>query len=97
MKRLLHRVLSHAHFDADLSLSWPPVFANEEFLQTLEQLPVFAARYSDSNRVSTCSSIANASQRRRRRSPLMFLATPTSVTPNRVVQPGQYEDRSRTA
>ena len=37
MKRLLHRVLCHAQFGGDISLCWLPAFADEEFLQLVEQ------------------------------------------------------------
>src|SRR5262245_35051599 len=37
MKRLLHRVLSHAQFGTDLSLEAPAFFANEEFFKAIEQ------------------------------------------------------------
>src|SRR5215813_7864750 len=37
MKGLLHRVLSHAQLGGDLRLCWPTAFANEEFLQPVEQ------------------------------------------------------------
>src|SRR5262245_23644444 len=37
MKRLLHRVFSHAQFGGDLSLCWSSAFADEEFLQPVEQ------------------------------------------------------------
>jgi len=37
MKRLLHRILGHTQFGSDLSLCWPPTFANEEFFQLIEQ------------------------------------------------------------
>src|SRR5437870_9421171 len=37
MKCLLHRILCHAQFGADLSLERSALFADEEFLQLIEQ------------------------------------------------------------